>query len=78
MDFSSEKIILFESLYEQFEYFNITFIKVDNRYKNAYTNRYLTKNVFYRMSLGELLPNLNKILIKAYFSLNLNIYTINN
>ena len=73
LDFSSEKIKLIERLYEQFEYFNITFIKIDNRYKNAYTNRYLTKSAFYRMSLGELLPNLNKILIKIYFSYNLNI-----
>ena len=35
---------------------------MDNRYEMAYTNRYLTKTAFYRMSLGELLPNLNKII----------------
>ena len=35
---------------------------MDNRYENAYTNRYLTKNAFYRLSLGELLPNLDKVI----------------
>ena len=62
LDFKQSGIRIFESLYEQFEYFNITFIKMDNRFEKAYTNRYLTKNAFYRLSLGELLPDLNKII----------------
>ena len=62
LDFSISNIRLIESLYEQFEYFNITFISMDNRYEKAYTNRYLTKNAFFRLSLGELLPNLNKVI----------------
>ena len=61
-DFTEKNKKLIESLYEQFDYFNITFIKMDNRYEKAYTRRYLSKNAFYRLSLGELLPNLNKIL----------------
>ena len=61
-DFSKNNIKFIESLYEQFDYFNITFIYIDNRYKNAYTKRYLTKNAFFRLSLGELLPNLNRII----------------
>ena len=62
IDFSNENIQLLESLYEQFDYFNITFIKMDNRYEKAYTRRYLSKSAFYRLSLGELLPNLNKVI----------------
>lgn len=61
-DFSQKNMKLIESLYEQFEYFNITFIKMDNRYEKAYTRRYLSKSAFYRLSLGELLPNLNKVI----------------
>ena len=61
-DFSNKNIELIESLYEQFEYFNITFIIMDNRYSKAYTRRYITKNAFFRLSLGELLPSLDKII----------------
>ena len=61
-DFSDNNIQLIESLYEQFDYFNITFIKMDDRYERAYTRRYLSKSAFFRLSLGELIPNLNKII----------------
>ena len=61
-EFSKKNIEFIEKLYEQFEYFNITFITMDNRYKNAYTRRYLSKNAFFRFSLGELLPDLNKLI----------------
>ena len=61
-NFSEENIQLIESLYEQFDFFNITFIKMDNRYENAFINRYITQISYYRMSLGELLPSLNKII----------------
>ena len=62
LNFSKQNMLLIESLYQQFEYFNITFLQMDNRYEKAYTNRYLTKNAFFRLSLGELLPNLNKVI----------------
>ena len=35
---------------------------MDNRYDKAYTDRRITKQAYYRFSLGELLPNLNKII----------------
>ena len=57
-----DNILLLESLYQQFEYFNITFIKMDNRFNKAFTSRYLTSHAYYRYSLGELIPNLDKIL----------------
>ena len=50
------------SLYDQFDFFNITFIKMDNRYKNAYISRRMSLQTYYRFSLGELLPNINKII----------------
>ena len=62
LDFSKKNILLLESLYEQFEYFNITYVKMDNRYQNAYTAYSYTIPAFYRFSLGELFPNLNKII----------------
>ena len=61
-DFSKENVQMLESLYEQFDYFNITFIKMDNRYEKAFINRYITENSYYRMPLGELLPNINKLI----------------
>lgn len=61
-DFKNENIFLIDSLYEQYEYFNITFIKMDDRYNKAFTIRYLTNHAYYRYSLGELLPNLDKII----------------
>ena len=61
-DFNQVNVKLLETLYEQFEYFNITYIKMDDRYKNAYIAYYFTKSSFFRFSLGELLPNLNKII----------------
>ena len=50
------------SLYEQFDLFNITFVKMDNRYKNAYISKRMTIQTYFRFSLGELFPFLNRIL----------------
>ena len=50
------------SLYDQFDNFNITFIKIDNRYNNVFISRRMTQETYYRFSLGELLPFLNKII----------------
>ena len=35
---------------------------MDNRYNQAYTDSRISKQAYYRFSLGELLPNLNKII----------------
>ena len=51
-----------ESLYEVYDYFNISFVQMDDRYKKAYTGRRITKQAYYRFSFGELLPNLNKVI----------------
>lgn len=61
-DFAEQNIKFLETLYEQYDYFNITFIKMDDRYDNAFTSNYLTIHAYYRYSLGELIPNLNKII----------------
>ena len=42
-----------DSLHEIYEYFNITFIKMDNRYNNAYIDNRITKEAYYRFSLAE-------------------------
>lgn len=59
-NFENKNFNFFESLYEEYDYFNLTFIQMDSRYDRAYTSRYITIHAYYRFSLGELLKNLNK------------------
>ena len=61
-DFENQNIRFLESLYEQYDYFNITFLLMDDRWKNAFTARYLTIHTYFRYSLAELLPNVDKII----------------
>ena len=61
-DFLQTNIDFLNSLYEDYDYFNITFIKMDDRYNKAYISRYITNQAYYRFSLGELIPYLNKII----------------
>ena len=61
-DFQKKNIDVFFSLYEQFDLFNITLIHMDDRYKNAFVSRRMTEQTYYRFSLGELLPHLDKII----------------
>ena len=70
-----------KSLYEQFDYFNITFVQMDNRYKDAFISKRMTIQTYFRFSLGELFPNLNRILyldsdIIVYKDLN-KLYNLN-
>ena len=60
-DFSQKNANFLKSLYNQYDYFNITFLIIDNRYDKAFTSRYITKEAYFRFSFGELIPNLNKI-----------------
>lgn len=61
-DFKRENIDIILSLYEQYELFNITFIRMDNQFDNVTTFRYITKSAYYKLILADLLPNLNKII----------------
>ena len=79
--YTQNNIYFLESLYEEYDLFNITFIKMDNRYDKAYINRYLTKQTYYRCSLGEIIPYLNRIIyldpdIVVYKDLT-NLYNMN-
>ena len=61
-DFEQKNIDFLNSLYQQYDLFNITFIYMDNRYNIAYISRYLTKQTYYRFSLGKLIPYLDVII----------------
>ena len=61
-NFEKKNIDLLTSLYQQYDFFNITFIKIDKKYENSFVSRHITKEAYYRFSLGELLPFLNKII----------------
>lgn len=56
-NFSEINYLLIDSLFEQFYYFNITYIQMDERYENAFVHKYITNQAYYRFSLGRLLPN---------------------
>ena len=61
-DFNQNNIDFLSSLYEQYDHFNITFLKMDERYDKAFVSRYLTTHAYYRFSFGELIPYLNKMI----------------
>lgn len=80
-DFSQKNIDFIKSLYNQYDYFNITILIMDSRYDKAFISRYLTKEAYFRCSLGQLIPNLNKIIyldtdVIVFKDLN-NLYNIN-
>jgi hypothetical protein len=61
-EYKKKNIDFLRSLYDQYNFFNITILKMDNRYDKAFISRYLTKETYFRCSLGELIPFLNKII----------------
>lgn len=61
-NYSKNNFLLFESLFDQFYYFNITYIIMDERYKKAFVHKYITNQAYYRISLGNLIRRLNKII----------------
>ena len=74
-NFEQKNYDFLRTLYEIYNYFNLTFIKLDDRYDKAYTSEYITIHAYYRFSLGELLHNWNKTIyidtdIIAYRDLN--------
>ena len=70
-NFKTKNINFLQTLYEDYDYFNITYITLDERYDNAYTDNRITKQAYYRFSLGELIKNLNKII---YFDTDVIVY----
>ena len=80
-DYKQKNIDFIYSLYDQFDYFNITTLKMDNRYKKSYISRRMSRQTYYRFSLGELLPNSDKIIyldavVIVYKDLS-NLYNLN-
>ena len=61
-DFSEDNKEIILSLYEQYDFLNISLIYMDDRYKNVKVINYLSQVAYFRLSLGELLPNLNRII----------------
>lgn len=61
-DFKKKNIDFLKSLYEQFDYFNLTFVYMDDRYNAAFISKRMTIQTYFRFSLGEFFPYLNRIL----------------
>ena len=61
-DFSEQNKEIILSLYEKYDFLNISLIYMDDRYKNVKVINYLNQIAYFRLSLGELLPNLNRII----------------
>ena len=61
-DFKKQNFDLLLSLYEQFDYFNLTFVDMDDRYNNAFISKRMTIQTYFRFSLGEFFPFLKRIL----------------
>ena len=79
--FLQKNIEFLKSLYDQYDYFNITIVEIDNRYNKAFIDSYITKETYFRCSLGELIPHLNKIIyldndVIVFKDLN-NLYNLN-
>ena len=70
-NFEEKNVNFIQTLHEEYDYFNITFIKMDERYNKAYTDRRITTQAYYRFSLGKLIPYLNKII---YFDTDIIVY----
>ena len=60
--FKQNNIDFINSLYDQYDFFNITFIRMDDRYNKAFISRYISHESYFRFSIGTLLPFLNKII----------------
>ena len=61
-DFSKENKNIILSLYEKYDFFNISFYQMDDRFDKVKMNRYITKSDYFKLALAEYFPNLNKIL----------------
>jgi len=70
-NFEDKNINFLNSLHEDYDNFNITFLILDHRYDKAYVSRNITIEAYFRFSVAELLPNLNKIL---YFDTDVIVY----
>lgn len=59
-DFTDENINIILSLYEQYDFFNITLLRMDNRFDKVKTFRYITKSGYFKLALADYLKDLNK------------------
>ena len=56
---------------ENYEFFGVACVEKDSRYDQTYTDSRITKQAYYRFSLGELLSNISKII---YFDSDIILY----
>ena len=61
-DFTNDNIDIILNLYEQYDFFNITFFRMDNRFDNVKMFRYITKSDYFKLALDDYLKNINKVI----------------
>ena len=49
-------------MYEQYDFFNMTFFSMDNRFDKVKMFRYITKSDYFKLALDDYLPMINKII----------------
>ena len=75
-NFEDKNIKFLNSLHEDYDYFNITFRRLDYRYDKDYISRNIAIEAYFRFSVSDLLAQVKKVLYLILMLLYIQIYII--